>query len=204
MKMKKIFPLMSLFLLAGFLLSSFVEGGLAVGDTAPDFKLKNIDGKELSLADMSDNKGFIVVFTCNTCPVSIMYEDRIIELNKKYAPMGYPVVAINPNDAKRRPGDSFNEMKTRAKQKGFDFPYLYDETQEVAKSYGATRTPHVYLLDASRTVKYIGAIDNNAGDAAEVSSYYLADAINAMEKGKNPDPAFTKAAGCTIKWKAAQ
>lgn len=201
MKMKKLLPLMSLFLFAGLLFSSFVGDGLAVGDKAPDFKLKNIDGNELSLADMSGNKGFIVVFTCNTCPYSVMYEDRIIDLNKKYAPMGYPVVAINPNDANRRPGDSFSEMKIRAKEKGFDFPYLYDETQEVAKSYGATRTPHVYLLDSSRTVKYIGAIDNNASDANEVSTYYLADAIAAMEKGSDPDPGFTKAVGCTIKWK---
>ncbi len=192
---------MSLFLVAGLLFSSFVGDGLAVGDTAPDFKLKNIDGTKMSLADMAGNKGFIVVFTCNTCPYSVMYEDRIIELNAKYAPMGYPVVAINPNDVNRRPGDSFSEMKIRAKEKGFDFPYLYDETQEVAKSYGATRTPHVYLLDASREVKYIGAIDNNASDAEEVSTYYLADAIAAMEKGSNPDPSFTKAVGCTIKWK---
>lgn len=201
MKMRKFLPLISLFLLVGLLFSSFVEGGLVVGDTAPDFKLKNIDGKEMSLADMSGNKGFIVVFTCNTCPYSVMYEDRIIELNKKYASMGYPVVAINPNDANRRPGDSFAEMKIRAKEKGFDFPYLYDETQEVAKSYGATRTPHVYLLDASRKVRYIGAIDNNASEASEVSEYYLADAIEAIEAGKNPNPDFTKAAGCTIKWK---
>ena len=199
--MKKLFSLVALIAISGILFSSFDTNGLDVGDKATDFRLLNVDGNMVSLADMKDAKGYIVTFTCNHCPFSVMYEDRIIALNKKYASMGYPVVAINPNDANRRPGDSFAEMKIRAKEKGFDFPYLYDETQEVAKSYGATRTPHVYLLDASRKVRYIGAIDNNASEASEVSEYYLADAIEAIEAGKNPDPDFTKAAGCTIKWK---
>ncbi len=185
-------------------LLAFVEGGLKVGDTAPDFKLKNIDGKEMSMADFDQAKGFIVVFTCNTCPYSVMYEDRIIAANNKYAPMGYPVIAINPNDVNRRPGDSFAEMKARAKEKGFNFPYLYDSTQEVATAYGATRTPHVYLLDKARTVQYIGAIDNNASEASEVTEDYLAEAIAAMEAGKKPDPNFTKAVGCTIKWKESK
>lgn len=187
--------------LVGLLFSSFVEGGLKVGDTAPDFKLKNIDGQMMSLADIDDADGYIVIFTCNTCPFSVKYEDRIIAANKKYASMGYPVVAINPNDANRRPGDSFEEMKLRAKDKGFDFPYLYDETQEIATAYGATHTPHVYLLDKNRTVQYIGAIDNNASDAQEASEFYLSDAISALKAGKKPSPDFTKAVGCTIKWK---
>ena len=187
--------------LVGLLFSSFVEGGLKVGDTAPDFKLKNINGQMMSLADIDDAEGYIVIFTCNTCPYSVMYEDRIIEANNKYAPMGYPVIAINPNDVGRRPGDSFAEMKVRAKEKGFDFPYLYDETQEVAVAYGATRTPHVYLLDKSLKVQYIGAIDNNASDAQEANEFYLSDAISALKSGKKPSPDFTKAVGCTIKWK---
>lgn len=188
--------------LVGLLFSSFVEDGLKVGDTAPDFKLKNIDGQMMSLSDIEDANGYVVIFTCNTCPYSVMYEDRIIEANKKYAPMGYPVVAINPNDVNRRPGDSFAEMKVRAKEKGFDFPYLYDESQEVALSYGATRTPHVYLLDKNRKVQYIGAIDNNASEAEDANEFYLSDAIEALKSGKTPNPDFTKAVGCTIKWKS--
>ena len=189
--------------LIGLVFSAFTEGGLNVGDKAPDFKLKNIDGKVMSLSDIDNVEGYIVVFTCNTCPTSVMYEDRIIEANKKFAPVGYPVVAINPNDVERRPGDSFEEMKIRAKEKGFDFPYLYDETQEVAISYGATRTPHVYLLDKDLTVQYIGAIDNNSAEASEASEFYLEDAVNALKSGGKPDPNFTKAIGCTIKWKTS-
>jgi peroxiredoxin len=189
--------------LIGLVFSAFTEGGLNVGDKAPDFKLKNIDGKVMSLSDIDNVEGYIVVFTCNTCPTSVMYEDRIIEANKKFAPMGYPVVAINPNDVERRPGDSFEEMKIRAKEKGFDFPYLYDETQEVAISYGATRTPHVFLLDKDLTVQYIGAIDNNSAEASEASEFYLEDAVNALKSGGKPDPNFTKAIGCTIKWKTS-
>ena len=188
--------------LIGLVFSSFVGEGLNVGDTAPDFKLKNIDGQMMSLSSIDDVNGYIVVFTCNTCPFSVKYEDRIIEANKKYAPMGYPVVAINPNDANRRPGDSFAEMKVRAKDKGFDFPYLHDATQEVAIAYCATHTPHVYLLDKDRKVQYIGAIDNNANDAADADEFYLSDAVSALKAGKKPSPDFTKALGCTIKWKS--
>ena len=200
--MKKNFVIFLFLGLIGLVFSSFVGEGLNVGDTAPDFKLKNIDGQMMSLSSIDDVNGYIVVFTCNTCPFSVKYEDRIIEANKKYAPMGYPVVAINPNDANRRPGDSFAEMKVRAKDKGFDFPYLHDTTQEVAIAYGATHTPHVYLLDKDRKVQYIGAIDNNANDAADADEFYLSDAVSALKAGKKPSPDFTKALGCTIKWKS--
>ncbi len=175
--------------------------GLKVGDIAPDFNLKNIDGKMLSLSDYDDAKGYIIVFTCNHCPYAVMYEDRIIALDKKYKDAGYPVVAIMPNDTELRPEDGFGPMQERAKDKGFTFPYLLDEGQKVYPQYGATRTPHVFVLDKARKVTYIGAIDDNHEDEAAVQVKYLENAIAAMEQGKQPDPSFTKAVGCTIKTK---
>jgi len=175
--------------------------GLGVGDVAPDFNLKNVDGQMYSLEGMSDVKGYIVTFTCNHCPYAVMYEDRLIDLHNRYASKGYPVVAINPNDPAAQPADGFAEMQERAEEKGFPFVYLFDDGQKVYPQYGATRTPHVFLLDADRKVRYIGAIDNNAQDAEGVTEKYLEDAIAAVEAGKDPDPNFTKAIGCTIKVK---
>ena len=175
--------------------------GYKIGDTAADFKLKNIDGKMVSLADYADVEGYIVIFTCNTCPYAVMYEDRIIDLHKKYASKGYPVIAINPNDPEIKPDDSFESMQQRAKDKGFDFPYIFDEKQTVFPVYGATKTPHVFLLNNEKVVEYIGAIDNNAQDASAVSEKYLENAIAAIHKGEKPDPATTRAVGCSIKFK---
>ncbi|MBK6266439.1 thioredoxin family protein [Marivirga sp. S37H4] len=176
------------------------KNGYAVGDIATDFSLKNVNGEMVSLKDYEDAKGYIVIFTCNTCPYSIAYEDRIIALQSKYAEQGFPVIAINPNDDKKSPKDSFEKMKVRAKEKMFNFPYVYDETQEVTKAYGATNTPHVYVLDAKRTVKYIGAIDNNTKSAADADKKYVEDAVNALLAGKEVPVEKTKAIGCTIKW----
>ena len=176
--------------------------GLKVGDIAPDFKLKNIDGKMLSLSDMADAKGYIVTFTCNHCPYAVMYEDRLVALNTKMAKLGYPVIAINPNDPEVKPEDSFEGMQERAKDKGFNFPYVMDEGQKVYPQYGATKTPHVFILDKNRKVTYIGAIDDNARDADAVEERYVENAIAAMEKGQAPDPSFTKAIGCSIKTKS--
>jgi peroxiredoxin len=128
-----------------------------------------------------------------------MYEDRFIELHKKYAPQGYHVIAINPNDPAVKPDDSFEAMGVRSEEKGFPFPYLFDEGQKVYPKYGATRTPHIFLLDNKRVVKYIGALDNNAQDASAVTERYVEDAIAALERGENPDPSSTKAIGCSIK-----
>ena len=175
------------------------DEGVEIGDKAPGFTLKNVNGKTVSLSDYTDKKGVILTFTCNTCPYSVMYEDRLNELHKTYAPKGYPVVAINPNDPAARPNDSMKKMKERAEEKNFDFVYLQDKGQKVYPKYGATRTPHVFLLDKELTVQYIGAIDNNAQDASAVTETYLEDAIVALEAGKKPDPNFTKAIGCTIK-----
>lgn len=177
------------------------DPGYKVGDTARDFKLKNANGKKTSLAGLKKAKGYIVVFTCNHCPFAKAYEDRIIALHNKYAPLGYPVVAINPNDKDVQPADSFEKMKERAKEKKFPFAYLYDETQEIAKAYGATRTPHIYLLDKNRVVKYIGAIDDNSEEPEKVKEKYLENAIDALREGKEISVKETKAVGCGIKWK---
>lgn len=175
--------------------------GLSVGDIAPDFKLKDVSGETVSLANYKDAKGFIITFTCNTCPYSVMYEDRLIELHKAYADKGYPVVAINPNDPEVRAGDSYDAMKVRAKEKAFPFRYLFDEGQKIYPAYGASRTPHVYILDKTRKVRYIGAIDDNAQEAEAVTERYVEKAIAQLQKGENPNPDFTKAIGCTIKVK---
>ena len=176
------------------------ENGYDIGDTAMDFSLKNVDGKMVSMSSFDEAKGFMIIFTCNTCPYSVVYEDRIIALHEKYAKMGVPVIAINPNDDERSPNDSFKKMIVRAKEKKFPFPYVYDETQEITKSYGATNTPHVYVLDANRTVKYIGAIDNNTKSADLANKKYVEDAVDAVLKGEEVSEKKTKAIGCTIKW----
>lgn len=173
-----------------------------VGEQAADFSLKNVDGSMVSLKDYKGVNGYIVVFTCNTCPYAVMYEDRLIEIHNKYASQGYPVVAINPNDPSVKAGDDFSSMVARSKEKGFPFKYLYDEGQKVYPAFGATRTPHVFLLDANRYVRYIGAIDDNAQNPSDVSIRYLENAISALKAGNNPDPSETKAIGCTIKVKS--
>lgn len=180
---------------------SSLPAGYKVGDKATDFKLKSVDGKMYSMADYKDAKGFIVVFTCNHCPFAVKYEDRIVALAKKYKSLGYELIAINPNDPAAQPEDSFDLMKVRAKEKGFTFPYLFDEGQKVYPQYGATKTPHVFLLDKSLTVKYIGAIDDNVDDAAAVKERYLENAIAALEKNQEANPSMTKAIGCSIKVK---
>jgi len=181
-----------------------VNAGLKPGDAASGFSLKNVDGATVSLSDYSDQKGVIVVFTCNPCPFAKAYEQRIIALHQSYARQGFPVIAINPNDDEISPDDSFDKMKERAEKEEYPFPYLKDETQEIYKAYGASRTPHIFLLqnkEGKFMVAYIGAIDDNAMDAASVTSKYLESAIAALVSGKTPEPATTKAIGCTIKTK---
>lgn len=176
--------------------------GVKVGDVAPDFSLLNVDGKLLVLHEQTTVKGLIVVFTCNHCPYSVRYEDRINALDAKYREMGYAVIAINPNDTVAVPEDSYSKMIERARTKKFTFPYLIDATQNVAKAYGARRTPHVYVLSRQKNnfrVEYIGAID----DAAEgtIGEKFVENAIDQLIAGKAPQTTFTKAVGCTIKWK---
>lgn len=178
--------------------------GYEVGDEATDFKLKNVDGKMVSLSDFKSAKGFIVVFTCNHCPYAKKYENRIIELDKKYKSQGYPVIAINPNDPSVQPEDGYKQMIERAKEKGFTFPYLLDEGQKIFPQYGATKTPHVFLLqkeNGKNIVKYIGAIDNNYENPDDVSEYYVQDAVNALIKKEPIKMTKTFAIGCTVKVK---
>lgn len=172
-----------------------------IGQKAEDFSLKNVDGKMVSLSDYPAAKGFIVVFTCNHCPFAQMYEKRIIELHKKYAKKGYPVIAINPNDPEVVPEDNFESMQKLSNKKKYPFAYLFDEGQKVYPKFGATRTPHVFILDKNKVVKYIGAIDDNAKDETAVQIRYVEDAIAAIESGKDPNPNTTKAVGCSIKKK---
>jgi peroxiredoxin len=192
---------------AFLLLASFKpEGGVKVGEKAADFKLKNIDGKIVSLSsNYKDSKGVIVVFTCNHCPFAKKYEDRIIALDKKYKALGYPVVAIQPNDPAVEGEDSYENMQKRATAKAYGFPYLFDETQATAHAYGATKTPHVFILQKSGAdfvVKYIGAIDDNSDDATAVKEKYAENAVDALLAGKAVATTYTKAVGCGIKWKA--
>lgn len=175
--------------------------GLNVGDIAPDFQLKSTSGKTVTLKDYKNVKGYIVIFTCNTCPYAQAYEQRIIDLHNKMSPMGWPVVAIMPNDPTVQPGDGFDKMTERAKAKKYPFEYLLDDGQKVFPAYGAARTPHVFLLDKDRKVRYIGAIDDNSEDETLITRRYVEEAIVAVDKGQEPSPSLTKAVGCMIKVK---
>ncbi|MDR6846093.1 thioredoxin family protein [Flavobacterium granuli] len=189
----------SVFFIAGF--TPDTPTPYKIGDIAIDFKLKSVDGKMYSMSDFKEAKGFIVVFTCNHCPFAVKYEDRINALAKKYKPQGYILLAINPNDPAVQPDDSFELMKVRAKEKGFAFPYLFDEGQKIYPQYGATKTPHTFLLDKNLVVRYIGAIDDNVDSTKDVKEKYLENAIAALESGKTPSPETTRAIGCSIKAK---
>lgn len=186
-------------------LAALTTSNYGLGDTVADFKLKNVDGKLVSLSDFKDAKGAIVIFDCNTCPFSKAYNERILALDAKYSSKGFPVVAINSNDPSVSPGDSYDDMVAHAKSKGYKFPYLFDETQDVAKAFGATNTPHVFVLKKEGnkfSVAYIGAIDNNARDAAAADKKYVEEAVDALMAGKKVENNKTKAIGCTIKWKS--
>jgi len=192
--------MLRLLVIAGSLLLT----GVKVGDKAPDFSLKNVDGKVVSLSDYRSQKGAIVIFTCNHCPYAKLYEDRIIALHQEYAPKGFPVIAINPNAPEIVPEDSYENMQKRAKEKNYPFPYLFDETQEIARAYGATKTPHVFLLKndgEAFTVAYIGAIDDSPNDPKKVQKRYLAEAIDALLAGKPVPTPETKAIGCSVKYR---
>jgi peroxiredoxin len=185
-------------------LLSFENPPYEVGDSVTDFKLKNVDGKMVSLSDYKDQKGAIVIFDCNTCPYSKAYNSRIIELNEKYVSKGFPVITINPNNPDLSPGDSFNEMASQAKKNNYRFPYLQDVTQQVARSFGATNTPHVFVLKKDGqnfNVAYIGTIDNNARDGSAATKKYVEDAVDALLGNKAVPTTRTKAIGCGIKWK---
>lgn len=197
-------PIRTLILLVGVLLSlnaTHKADYYVVGDKAEEFSLRNVDGRMVSLADYPDAKGFIVIFTCNHCPYAQLYEQRIINLHKKFEPKGFPVIAINPNDPVVVPDDSFAEMVKRSAERQYPFVYLFDSTQTVYPKFGANRTPHVFVLNKNRIVRYIGAIDDNAETPAAVKKKYVENAVNAILRGERPNPDFTRAIGCTIKEK---
>lgn len=194
--------LIACFIMLGIMAKA--QTGYQVGDIAADFNLKNVDGKNVSLASYKEAKGYIVVFTCNTCPVSQIYQDRVEALNKMYASKGYPVVAINTNDPVASPGDSYAKMQERAKDKNFSYAYLEDPNHVYTKKYGALKTPHVFLLEKTakgNEVAYIGAIDNDQEDVNASKTTYVQNAVNSLLKGEKPAVTATKAFGCTIKWK---
>ena len=176
--------------------------GYSIGDEASDFKLKDVTGKMVSLSDYKDAKGYMVIFTCNTCPFAVASEQRIVDLDKEFKTKGYPVIAINPNNPEVQPDDTYELMQAKAKEAGFTFPYLFDESQTVYAMYGATKTPHVYFLQkesGKNIVKYIGAIDDNVRNGAEVKDRFLANAVNELLDGKEVSVKETKAIGCSVK-----
>lgn len=198
--------LITLFLGITSLGSADAPKGYVVSDKARDFNLKNVDGNFVSMVSNKDAKGYIIIFTCNSCPYSVAYEDRIISLHNKYAPMGYPVIAINPNDPEVQPADSFEKMQERSESKKFTFPYVIDATQEITLAYGATNTPHVYLLERVNKdyiVRYVGAIDNNTRDGNLATKKYVESAIESLLDNQEVATSSTKAIGCTIKWSSA-
>lgn len=181
---------------------SEMQNTLSVGSEAPDFTLPGVDGQDYHLADLlANHKAVVVMFSCNHCPYVRAWEDRMIAIQRDYQPRGVTLVAINANDASRYPDDSFPHMRERAAEKGFNFPYLWDESQDVAQAYGATHTPHVFLVDGNGTVRYRGAIDDNYDDPDKVERSYLRDALDAVLAGHKPVIETTDAVGCTIKWK---
>jgi peroxiredoxin len=203
--MKKITYLIALvFLTVALYSAQWANSGYKVGDTVNDFTLKNVDGKSVSLLGNKEAKGYIIAFTCNTCPMANLYEDRIIALHEKYAQKGYPVLAIQPNDTELSKGDSYEAMQKRAKEKNYSFPYLLDETQVVTRTFGATNTPHMFIVNKvgkDFKVAYIGAIDNNPGDGKQAEKKYVESALEELLSNKPVSQTSAKAIGCGIKWK---
>lgn len=175
---------------------------LELGATAPkaDVKMKNVDGRELTVAEIAGKQGTLVIFTCNHCPWAKAWEGRLATLGNTYAKRGIGVIAINANDPKSNASDGFDGMVERAKQLGLQFPYVVDNGSTVAKAFGAERTPQVYLFDAQGKLVYTGTVDDNAENAAAVKQHYLGDALEAVASGKPVAVAQTKALGCTIKY----
>lgn len=196
--MKKLI-LLCMAAIAGTFFTNRFSPGYSVGDIVKDFEAKNIDGKVVGLNQFPDAEGYVIVFTCNSCPVAQAYEDRIIRLAASLDDQKWPLIAINSNDKNMAPIDSYDNMKERAKKKKYAFPYIYDESQAILNQFGATKTPHFYLLDKTKKVRYIGALDDNSGDDKSVTKKYVEDAIAAIKAGRDPNPTFTRAVGCSIK-----
>jgi peroxiredoxin len=171
------------------------------GDPAPNFELPGTDGKTHKLADFADQPLLVVAFWCNHCPYVQAWEGRMIELAKRYGPKGVAFVTINANDAHSHPGDSFEAMTQRAREKHYPFPYLRDESQDVAHAYGALVTPHPMLFDRQRKLLFQGRIDNDHEHPEKASEHYLARALDQALAGQPVAPAELPVAGCTVKWR---
>jgi len=174
---------------------------LDIGSRIPEFNLPATDGNTYSASDLSGEAATVVMFWCNHCPYVVPNQDRIIAMQEQYDGRGVKFAAICANNAVTHPADNFENMKLRAADKGYNFPYMRDESQVVARTFGAQRTPEVYLFDADGVLRYHGRIDDNYDDEARAQSHDLRDAIEAVLAGAEPDPAETGAVGCTIKWK---
>lgn len=178
---------------------------MKIGDPAPDFSLKGVDGKTWRLEDFAGSKALVVIFSCNHCPYVVAYEGRMIDLQKEFAARGARFALINSNEDQNYPEDSFENMVRRAGEKGYPFPYLRDETQAVARAYGAVRTPHLFVFapagPSGWVLAYTGKIDDNWQDPDRVKEPYLKRALEALTSGKPPPVRETDAIGCTIKWK---
>lgn len=183
-------------LLAVSALGAFPAAAAGIGEKGPDFMLFGVDQRYHSLDMYRERKAIVLIFSCNHCPAVVASEERMIELAARYQPQGVQFLAINANPADKVSADGFPQMAERAREKGFPFPYLYDETQMVSRAYGATRTPHAFVLGPERTIVYRGAIDNRHREPV-----YLADALDALLEGRPIDPAQTREFGCTIKYR---
>ena len=174
---------------------------LKPGNEATAFELPGVDDRRHALADYADKEVVAVIFTCNHCPYARAWEDRIVQIQADYAERGVQLIAISANAPQKYPDDSFPRMKERAQEKGFNFPYLFDESQEVASAYGAERTPEVFLFGKDRTLLYHGTVDDNYEDPKAVKNHYLKDALDAVLIDEEPPVTETRPIGCTIKWR---
>lgn len=184
--------------------SAQLRSGYNLGDAVADFRVKSVDDRTVSLADYRSQKGLIVVFTSNHCPFSKTYEDRLIALDRKFVAQGYPVLAIMPNDPVAYEEDSFDNMKVRARDRNYPYAYAIDETQSVARAFGATRTPQVYVLKQTNgqfILEYVGAIDDSPQDSAGAQRRYVDEAVSSLLLNRPVQSPITKPIGCAIKWK---
>jgi len=166
-----------------------------------DFRLKNVDGRMVSMKDFPDAKGFIIIFTCNHCPFAKLYPPRLNALNAKYKPLGYPLIAISSTDTILYEEDTYPKMVEKATSEAFNFPYLFDETQSVAQNFKAQKTPHAYVLQKVKggwDIRYNGAIDDNGGEPEAVTQAFVANAVDALLAGKSVAVHETKSIGCQI------
>ena len=177
---------------------------LELREKAPDFSLPGTDGKTYSPASFKDAAVLVVVFSCNHCPYVVGSEDRMIKFYNDYRPRGVAMVAINSNETENHPGDSFEHMKARAAEKGFMFTYVRDESQEVALAYGALRTPHYYVFDRERKLRYTGRMDDNPRTPGKETTRELRDAVDAILAGRRPAVEVTNPIGCNVKWKGKE